>query len=151
MKPGVDYIGIGVGALVVNYKRQLFMARRGPGARNEVGAWEFPGGVLSYNEPLEDAVRREFVEEYGMEVEITGLLGIFNHILPRESQHWVSVTYLARHVDGIPRIREPRKCDKIGWFDGYGLPSPLSLITQQNIRSFDPSLLRRGRDDTPRV
>lgn len=37
MKRGVDYIGVGAGALVVDMKGRLFLSRRGPQAKNERG------------------------------------------------------------------------------------------------------------------
>ncbi len=136
MRPGKDYIGIGVGAVVSGARNRLFLARRGPAARNETGTWEFPGGEVRYGERLEDAIRREFAEEYGMRIEITGQLGAFDHLLPGEGEgeHWVSVTYLARHSGGEPVIREPLKCSEIGWFPLDALPAPVSVITRSNVR-----------------
>lgn len=134
MEPGKDYIGIGVGAIVSDTKSRLFLARRGPTARNESDTWEFPGGSVAYGELLEDAVRREFVEEYGMVIEITCQLGAFDHILLDDRQHWISITYLARHTGGAPSVREPGKCSEIGWFSFDALPTPLSSITCANLR-----------------
>lgn len=133
MKPGRDYIGVGVGAIVSDARNRLFLARRGPEARNEAGTWEFPGGVVTYGELLEHAVLREFAEEYGMTIEVTGQLGTFDHVLLDEHQHWVSITYLGRHTGGEPSIREPRKCSEIGWFTADALPTPLSVITRANL------------------
>jgi len=45
MKKGVDYIGVGVGALIVNKEGKLFLAMRGKETRNESGKWEFSGAV----------------------------------------------------------------------------------------------------------
>ncbi|MGK5629630.1 NUDIX domain-containing protein [Streptomyces sp. URMC 123] len=36
--------------------------------------WDLPGGMAEANEPPEDAVARELVEELGLEVELRGLL-----------------------------------------------------------------------------
>ena len=69
-----------------------------------------------------------------MTIEITGQLGAFDHILPGEHQHWVSVTYLARHIGGEPSIREPSKCSELGWFATDALPGPLSVISLANLR-----------------
>src|SRR5260221_9242644 len=110
MQPGRDYIGIGVGAMVFNQQGQVFLAKRGPRASNERGTWEFPGGKVSFGEKMAEAVTREFVEEYGMTIEISELLGVNDHILPAEGEHWVSPTFLARYVAGEPRILEPEKC-----------------------------------------
>jgi 8-oxo-dGTP diphosphatase len=134
--PGRDYVGVGVGALVTDPAGRLLLARRGPGARNEVGAWEFPGGMVTFGETLDDAIRRELREEYGIEVHVTGLLGLFDHILPDEHQHWVSATYLATLVSGTPSALEPDKCTAVGWFDLASLPQPLSRISKQNLHIY---------------
>ncbi len=42
MKRGIDFIGVGVGAILVNERGEVFMARRGPKAKNERGLWESP-------------------------------------------------------------------------------------------------------------
>jgi ADP-ribose pyrophosphatase YjhB (NUDIX family) len=135
--PGHDYIGLGVGGMVLGHASRAFLARRGPGARNEVGAWEFPGGAVRFGERLEDSVTREFQEEYGMHIETFGLLGVFDHILPVEAQHWVSVTYLCRHAAGFPTILEPDNCTEVGWFSLDTLPSPLSQITIANVEKYN--------------
>lgn len=136
MIPGRDYIGVGVGAMVFNDEGQVFLAQRGPKAKNERGCWEFPGGSVQFGERLADAVRREFREEYAMEIEVVDLLDVSDHILPDEGQHWVSPTFLARHTAGTPRILEPEKCTAIGWFALDKLPAPLSLVTQDDLREY---------------
>ena len=37
MKPGIDYIGVGTGAVIVNEEGKILLTRRGPKARNQVG------------------------------------------------------------------------------------------------------------------
>lgn len=136
MKRGVDYIGVGVGAIIANQQGQVFLARRGPQAKNERGLWEFPGGSVEFGERLADALRREIHEEYGMEIEVGVLLDVVDHILPEESQHWVSPTYICTARDPHPRILEPHKCTEIGWFAPTQLPDQLTIITRQNARHY---------------
>jgi 8-oxo-dGTP diphosphatase len=135
-RAGKDYIGVGVGAMVFNDKGEVFLAQRGDKAGNERGTWEFPGGSVDYGERLVDAVKREFLEEYGIRIEVGELLSVDDHILPEENQHWVSPTYLAKHTSGTPEIKEPDKCCAIGWFALDALPEPLSKITQYNVRDY---------------
>lgn len=136
MRAGYDYIGVGVGAMVFNEAGEVFLARRGPRASNERGTWEFPGGKVGFGETLVQAITREFVEEYGMTIELGELLGVNDHILEREQQHWVSPTFLARHVAGTPHILEPGKCCEIGWFSLADLPEPLSQVTMGDVRMY---------------
>lgn len=136
VRVGFDVIGVGVGAMIFNAQGEVFLAQRGPKAKNERGAWEFPGGGVEFGEKLVDAIRREILEEYGMVIEIDELLGVDDHILPDEGQHWVSPTFIAHHVSGEPRIMEPEKCSAIGWFTLDKLPAPLSVITQMDVEAY---------------
>jgi mutator protein MutT len=136
MHAGRDYIGVGVGAMVFDGAGRVFLARRGPQAKNERGCWEFPGGTVDFGERLEEAIVREFLEEYGMQIAVERLLHVADHMLPDEGQHWVSPTYLARHIGGEPTIVEPGKCIAIGWFRLDALPEPLSLVTLEDVRVY---------------
>lgn len=133
---GVDYIGVGVGAIIRDGRGRLFMARRGPKAKNERGLWEFPGGTVEFGEKLADALRREIREEYGVEIEVGELLDVADHILPAEGQHWVSPTYLCTLVSGEPAIREPEKCTEIGWFPPQAAPTDLTQISRVNLAHY---------------
>ncbi len=55
MKKGIDYIGVGVGAIIFNTDGKVFLARRDRKARSELGKWEFPGGGVEFGETLEHA------------------------------------------------------------------------------------------------
>jgi 8-oxo-dGTP diphosphatase len=114
MKRGIDYIGVGVGAIIVNSKGQLFLSQRGPMAKNERGRWEFPGGSVEFGETLAQALSREMREEYGVDIQVGELLDVVDHILVDEQQHWVSPTYLCRIIAGTLQIKEPGKCSQIG-------------------------------------
>ena len=71
-----------------------------------------------------------------MQIELIELLTVSDHILPQEGQHWVSPTYIARHVSGEPAILEPGKCTAIGWFSLEALPEPLSQISQDDMVAY---------------
>ena len=136
MKRGIDYIGVGVGALIIDPDGRLFLAKRGPLARNERGLWEFPGGSVEFGETLANALQREMQEEFGVEILVGHLLDVVDHILPEEGQHWVSPTYICKIKSGSPTIREPEKCSEIGWFGIDKFPSNLTQITRQNFEHY---------------
>lgn len=136
MKKGIDFIGVGVGALIFNREGKVFLARRGPKARNESGKWDFPGGSVEFGEKLEDAIKREIKEEFNMDIEVIDFLEVCNHIIPEEKQHWVSPTFIARIVSGEPRIMEQEKNDKIGWFPIDKTPRPLTKSSEQNYETY---------------
>jgi len=133
MKRGIDYIGVGVGAIIVDGEGRLFVSRRGPKAKNERGLWEFPGGSVEFGEKLAQALAREMREEYGVEIAVGELLDVADHILPDEGQHWVSPTFICAIAAGEPSIRELEKCTEIGWFHPDEMPDDLTVITRENL------------------
>ncbi len=133
LRPGIDYIGVGVGAIIVNDLGQVLLSQRGPKARNRVGQWENPGGSLEFGEEFDEAIVREIREELGIDVRVEGVLRVVNHIIAVERQHWVAPTFVVRHVGGTPRITEPDKCSAIGWFDLDDLPEPLAEISAADL------------------
>lgn len=75
---------VGVGAVIVDERGRLFLARRGPEAKNERGLWEFPGGSVELGETLANApkvrvLQREMREEYGVEIAVGDLLDVVDH------------------------------------------------------------------------
>lgn len=139
MKRGIDYIGVGVGAAIFNDEEKLFITQRGKKAKNEQGTWEIPGGSVEFNETFEQALKREIKEELGVEIAVLELLGVCDHIIPEEKQHWVSPTYICKIIKGTPKILEPEKCAAVGWFSlDEAEKMKLSIVTE-----YDLSLLKK--------
>ncbi len=135
-KPGTDYIGVGVGAFILNPHGHVLLMKRGKEAKNEVGAWIIPGGTVAFGETLRAAIVREVKEELGVEIELDGQLAAYDHLLPKEGQHWVTTVFPAHITHGIPTIKEPGKCEEIGWFPLDTLPSPLAVASQGVVNFF---------------
>ncbi|MBR4668270.1 MAG: NUDIX domain-containing protein [Butyrivibrio sp.] len=65
---------VSVAGLVCNDKDEILLLespRRG---------WEYPGGMVEPGEALQDALIREIKEETGVDVEITGFIGVCKNI-----------------------------------------------------------------------
>ncbi|MGW6427620.1 NUDIX domain-containing protein [Nocardia sp. NPDC055053] len=69
--PKANCLVPGSSALVVDGIGRILMQRRG-----DSGNWSLPGGVMEIGEILEQCAVRETKEETGLDIEITGLLGI---------------------------------------------------------------------------
>jgi len=66
--------------LIFHQKRLLIAQRRWED--HQGGLWEFPGGKRMAHETFEDCLRRELMEELGVEVEVGELLGTVRHAYP---------------------------------------------------------------------
>ena len=63
--------------------------------------WAFPGGFVDEGESVEDAARREALEETGLHVRLVTLLGVYSDPSRDPRQHTLSITYVAT-ADGEP-------------------------------------------------
>jgi 8-oxo-dGTP diphosphatase len=91
----------GVAAVVMRDDHVLLVQR---GREPAKGLWGLPGGMLELGETLAEAVRREVLEECGIEVEVGPLVGVFEP-MQRDDEgrlryHYVVLDYLARYVSG---------------------------------------------------
>ena len=137
MKPGIDYIGVAVGALIFNDEGKILLCKRSQNAKNEQGCWEAPGGAVEFGETLAHALAREMKEELDIELEIIKQLPAADHLIPDEHQHWIPSSFICNIKDNKdPKIMEPDKCDAIGWFALDNLPEPLSIITKIDLEKY---------------
>lgn len=143
MKPGIDYIGVGCGALIINKKSEVLLQKRGSKSKNEIGFWTKPGGAVEFGEKVENTVKREIKEELGIDIKLIQFLGFTNHIIKSENQHWVTFNFLAEIIAGIPKNLEPEKIEEIKWFKLNNLPPKLSQTTSEPIKKYLKSLQKR--------
>ena len=82
---------------VVEHDGRVLMVKRGtePG----MGLWSLPGGYVDRGEVVESAAEREVLEETGLQVKVTGLVGVIS-----EPGHPVIVViYDSQIVGGSPK------------------------------------------------
>jgi 8-oxo-dGTP diphosphatase len=124
---------------------RILLARRGPGARDEPGAWDCGAGALEFGETFEQAVTREVGEEYVTRPLDVTLLGVRNVLRDEPSSHWVAIVFAVLVDPTTVAIGEPHKFDELGWFAADALPSPLHSqlpatleLATQYLRSASP-------------
>lgn len=92
---------VGVGAIIVDSHRVLLVKR---GKAPLLGEWSIPGGMLEVGETLRQGAEREALEETGLVVRATELLGVFDRIVRDEGQrtvyHYVLVDFLCQRTSG---------------------------------------------------
>ena len=104
---------VAVVVLVSDSDRLLFVQR---GAEPQIGKWCFPGGYVDRGEEVTAAARREVREETGLEVRITGLIGVYS--LP--SNPVIVIAYSGKVAGG--RLVAGTDAEDAGWFDVGTLP-----------------------------
>lgn len=96
-----------VGAIVLE-KGELLLVRRSH--EPALGQWSLPGGRVEWGETLREAIAREVREETGVDIEVEGLAGIAERIVPDDEgkveYHYVILDFWAK-----PKSRELKAGD----------------------------------------
>lgn len=86
-------------AITTNRDNDIILLRRG--FEPNRGRWSMPGGFVDLGESVEQAAIRETKEETNLEIDITGLVGVYS----RSTDRIVVVVYAAR-TEGTPTRTE---------------------------------------------
>lgn len=88
---------VGVGAVIIHENKVLLIQR---GQEPLKGEWSLPGGALELGETLEQGVRREVLEETGLDVEPVQLVEVLDRIVRDDAGavrfHYVLADFLCR-------------------------------------------------------
>lgn len=122
---------VAVNVLLFRRGRLLLGERIGGFGR---GFWGLPGGHLERFESMEQAARRELLEETGMRVPKLVFANIINEksITP----HFLHIGFYASSARGKPRLREPMKCHEWKWFELDSLPRNILQSHAKQIWAF---------------
>jgi ADP-ribose pyrophosphatase YjhB (NUDIX family) len=92
---------LAVSAAIFRNGEVLVVRRAGAPAK---GLWTLPGGRVEVGETLVDAVRREVIEETALIIDVVGLAGYREIILPQavgeRGRHFVILPFAARWISG---------------------------------------------------
>jgi len=92
---------IGVGALIHRGGKIVVVKRENEPAK---GLWSIPGGLLELGERVHEGVKREVMEETGLDVEIDRLLDVIDNIVYDDDgkicYHYVLIDYLCSSSQG---------------------------------------------------
>ena len=92
----------GVGAIVLQQDDVLLVRR---GNEPQKGLWSLPGGALELGESLHQGVRREVLEETGLQVRVLQFAEFFERIMTDDTgaieYHYILLDFLCEPVGGV--------------------------------------------------
>lgn len=101
--PKPNSIVVAVTVFVVDEADRVLLIRR-----TDNGLWAIPGGAQDFGEYISETAVRETREESGVEVEVTGIVGLYtnpNHVMAYsdgEVRQQFSICFRARYISGQP-------------------------------------------------
>lgn len=131
--PAVNSIKPSAGAFVRDGSGRVLLIRR-----DDNGNWSMPGGAMDPGESLTDCAVRETLEETGITVAITDLVGIWTDPLHRieytsdgEVRQEFTVIYAGQYLSGEPT--PSKESLSVEWVDADKVPS-LQMDRSQRVR-----------------
>jgi 8-oxo-dGTP pyrophosphatase MutT (NUDIX family) len=119
-------------AFIVNEQGEVLLIRR-----SDNGDWALPGGAHDLGETIEQTAVREAKEESGLDLEITGLIGIYtspHHLIEYgdgEVRQQFSLGFRGRVVGG--EITTSSESTEVRWFSRLELDA-LSINSGMRLR-----------------
>lgn len=124
-----------VAGAVLNDNHQVLLQER-----TDTGNWSFPGGYMGFGETFHQTLKRELLEDSGMEVEpvkilatLDGAADTFNYPNGDVVQP-VTVFYLVKAVGGEPITNRTKETVRTKWFDVDHTPKMFNSQNEQMAR-----------------
>ncbi len=115
------------GASIILYKDKQILLQQ----RKDNQCWGYHGGRVELGEVVEDAAKRELLEETGLTANTLDLFGVFSgpelhHIYPDGNEVYIIDTvFLCNDFSGTPSFQK-EECIDLQWFDLDDIPENLS-------------------------
>ena len=120
---------VSVAALVTNGEGKILLVN------SPWRGWEYPGGLIEPGETFQQALHREVREEAGVEIEITGFVGICKNV----GLDIVNIDFTAKYAGG--ELTTSEESTEVGWFtkeEAFQMITfPLTKKRLQNMLSGD--------------
>jgi len=129
----VNPISVGVRILLIR-DQQILLVKHVYNDR-----WYLPGGLVEHNESLEGAVRREALEEVGVQIQDLALFGAYTH--HQKNNHDHVVVYISQDFDVNGETDDEIEC--WGFFDLDALPDKISPGSKNRIQDYLDNLEKR--------
>ena len=129
---------VGAAILIVDNQNRLLLMKR-----SDSGCWGLPGGATEPGEVVEDAAKREALEETGLQVGEMALFGVFSgpelfYKYPNGDEVYnVTIVYLSHDVSGDIHLNAEHT--EWRWFAKEEIPEDISPPIKPVIEKYKES------------
>lgn len=118
---------LGVTAFITNAEGQVLLGKKSRAFDSSlIDKWVTPGGKVEFQEPLTEAIRREVLEETGVEITVNGFLSA--NELMNGKHHYVFVVFEAESNSPASALKAADDLSEVRWFD----PQEVAKMIERN-------------------
>ncbi len=108
---------------------------------HDAGRWEIPGGKVKKCEFFDEALKREYLEETGLEVDVASLYNVVRHDYTacKTSEEVKSIQLIMKVTCESDDVKISREHDDFGWFSWDEVEDMISegLLTGPAVNAFN--------------
>ena len=108
---------------------------------HDAGRWEIPGGKVKKCEFFDEALKREYLEETGLDVDVVSLYNVVRHDYTacKTSEEVKSIQLIMKVTCESDDVKISREHDDFGWFSWDEVEDMISegLLTDPAVNAFN--------------
>ena len=103
---------------ICQYNGKILLLKIRSKSSHDAGLWEFPGGKVKKGEFFDDALKREFVEETGLDVNVDSLYNVIqrDYTACKTNQKIKSIQLIMNVTCSCDEVVISEEHDDYGWF-----------------------------------
>ena len=125
---------------ICEYEDKILLLKVRSESTHDAGKWEIPGGKVKRNEFFDDALKREYLEETGLEINVESLFNVIqkDYVACKTNEKIKSVQLIMKVSASSNKIQISSEHDDYQWFEKKEIEELIhnDSLTPATINSF---------------
>ena len=125
---------------ICEFNDKLLLLKLRSKSAHDAGKWEIPGGKVKKCEFFDEALKREYFEETGLEIDIKSLYNVVrnDYTACKTSEEVKSIQLIMKVTCDSEDVKISEEHDEFGWFDMDEVEEMISkdLLTPPAVNAF---------------
>lgn len=125
---------------ICEYEDKILLLKVRSESTHDAGKWEIPGGKVKRNEFFDDALKREYLEETGLEINVESLFNVIqkDYVACKTKEKIKSVQLIMKVSASSNKIQISSEHDDYQWFEKKEIEELIhnDSLTPATINSF---------------
>lgn len=126
---------------ICEYNGKYLLLKIRSKSSHDAGRWEIPGGKVKKCEFFDDALKREYLEETGLEIDVDSLLNVIrrDYTACKTNEDIKSIQLIMKVTCQSDEVTVSEEHDDYGWFSMDEIEEMISrdLLTPPALEAFD--------------